>query len=146
MMKKSIKYSFLTCTLGYILIIASAVVLSVVVRMITGYYPSITFFMLALITFRLVEVHQAFFIAPPLVATFTMILLSGTSINRNMVAGISMASYYFLVGLVYVIMGAGEFPIEISILWLLWVFVLGFASSIIMNNYIVSRNKIHGAN
>ena len=90
-------------------------------------------FTLALITFRLVEVHQGFLMAPLLVATFTMMLLSKTSINRRIVAGLSMTSYYFLLALIYVIMGAGEFPIEILIPWLPWVFVLGFASSIIVD-------------
>jgi len=71
--------------------------------------------------------------APLLAATFMMMLLSKTSINRRIVAGLSMTSYYFLLALIYVIMGAGEFPIEILIPWLPWVFVLGFASSIIVD-------------
>lgn len=132
-MKNSIKYTILTCALGYFLIVASVVAVSIIVRMITGYYPSFAFFTLALITFRLVEIHQGFLVAPLLVATFTMMLLSKTSIDRRIVAGLSMASYYFLVALIYVIMGAGEFPIEILIPWLPWVFVLGFASSIIVD-------------
>lgn len=133
MMKNSIKYTILTCSLGYFLIVASVFVASIVVRINTGYYPSFTFFTLALITFRLVEIHQGFLAAPLLVATFTMMLLSKTSINRRIIAGLSMTSYYFLVALIYVIMGAGEFPIEILIPWLPWVFILGFASSIIVD-------------
>jgi len=133
MMENSVRYTILTCALGYFLIVASVVVVSIIIWMITGYYPSFTFFTLALITFRLVEVHQGFLMAPLLVATFTMMLLSKTSINRRIVAGLSMTSYYFLLALIYVIMGAGEFPIEILIPWLPWVFVLGFASSIIVD-------------
>jgi len=132
-MKNSIKYTILTCTLGYILIVASAVVHSIIVRMVTGYYPSFTGFTLALITLKLVEIHQGFLTAPLFVATFVMILLSKTSINRRIVAGLSVTSYYFLVTLIFVIMGVGDFPIKILTPWLLWIFILGFASSIIVD-------------
>lgn len=133
MMKNSIKYMILTCALGYLFIVASVVILSIIIRMITGYYPSFTFFTLALIAFRLVEIHQGFLIAPLLVAIFMMMLLSKTSINGRIVAGLSLTSYYFLVALIYLIMGAREFPIEILIPWLPWVFILGSASSIIVD-------------
>ena len=132
-MKMKRKTTILTCALGYFLIVASVVVVSIIVRMITGYYPSFRFFTLSLITFRLVEIHQGFIVAPLLVATFTMMLLSKTSINRRIVAGLSITSYYFLVGLIYVMIGAGDFPLDIFILWLSWVFILGFASSIIVD-------------
>ena len=133
MMKNSIKYTIFTCALGYFFIVASVVVLSIIIRIITGYYPSFTFFTLALITFRLVEIHQGFLIAPLLIAIFTMMLLSKTSINIRIVAGVSLTSYYFLLALIYLIIGAGEFPFEVLIPWLPWVFILGFTSSIIVD-------------
>lgn len=139
MMKNSTKYAILTCALGYFLIITSAAVISIIIRIITGYYPSFTFFTLALITFRFVEIHKGFLIVPLLVAIFMMILLSKTAINIRIVAGLSMDSYYFFLALIYVILGAGEFPFEILILWLPWVFILGFASSIIVDKLSFNR-------
>ena len=133
MMKNSTKHAILTCALGYFLIITSAAVISIIVKIITGYYPSFIFFTLALITFRLVEIHKGFLIIPLLVAIFTMILLSKMEINIKIVAGLSMNSYYLFLALIYVILGAGEFPFEILIPWFLWVFILGFASSIIVD-------------
>ena len=132
-MKNSTKYTILTCALGYFLIITSAAVISIIIKIITGYYPSFTFFTLALITFRLVEIHKGFLIVPLLVAIFTMLLLSKTTMNIKIVAGLSMNSYYFFLALIYVMLGAGEFPFEILILWLPWVFILVFASSIIVD-------------
>jgi len=101
--------------------------------MITGYYPSFTFFTLALVTFRLAEIHIGFVLAPLSVATFAMILLSKTSINRRMIAGLSMTFYYFFVALIYLTLSAGEFHIEILAPWLPWVFILGFSASIIVD-------------
>ncbi len=135
MEKNSIKYIILTCVLGYFFIITSVFIVSIFIRMITGYYPSFTFFTLALITFRFVEIHQGFLIAPPLVAIFTMIPLLKTSINKRIGAGLSMTSYYLLVTLIYVIKGAGEFSLVILIPWIPWVFILGFASSIIVDKF-----------
>jgi len=132
-MKSSIKYIILTCALSYFLIVSSVVFVSIIVWMITGYYPSFTFFTLALVTFRLAEIHIGFIIAPLSVAIFAMILLSKTSINRRMIAGLSMTFYYFFVALIYVTLSAGEFPIEILVPWLPWVFILGFSSSIIVD-------------
>lgn len=115
------------------MIVASAVAVSIIVRIVTGYYPSFTFFTLALITLRLVEIHQGFLIAPLLVAIFAMKLLSKTSINRRLVAGLSVTSYYFLVAVIFVILGASDFPLYILTLWLIWIFILGVVSSIIMD-------------
>jgi hypothetical protein len=36
---------------------------------------------------------------------------------------------------VYVLMGAGEFPLEIAIPWMLWVFAVGVASSIVLASF-----------
>ena len=125
------RYTILTCTSGYILTVASAIAGSIIVGMVTGYYPSFAAFTGALVTLRLVEIHPGFLIAPLLVAILTMLMLSRTSVNRRLVAGLSVASYYLLVALIFVILGAGDFPIGILTLWLIWIFALGVAASII---------------
>lgn len=133
MVKNSIRYTIITCVLGYLIIVASAITASIIVGLVTGYFPSLTFFTLGLITFRLVEIHPVFLIAPPLVAILVMTILSKTPINKRIVAGLSMCSYYLIVTLVFVIMGAGEFPFELLLPWLLWVFTIGFVSSLIVD-------------
>jgi hypothetical protein len=134
-MKSSIKYAFLTCTLGYVLIVAiSTVTILIISKMITGYYLHLTT-ILELITFNLIYIHQGFFIVPLAVAICTMALLLKFSQNKKLIAGLSMTSYYLIVALIYAIMGAREFPLEILILWLPWVFMLGFASSIIVDKF-----------
>lgn len=111
----------------------SAIVVSAAVGLITGYYPSSTFFTLALITFRVAEIHHGFVFAPPLVAVAAMILLSRTSINRRVAAGIGVSSFYFLVSLMYLIVGAGEFSVATAIPWVAWAFVIGLGSSVIVD-------------
>jgi len=100
--------------------------------LITGYYPSFTFFTLALMTFRL-EVHQAFFVAPLIVGITAMMLLNKTAIDAKIAAGLSTASYCLSIALIYMATGVSELPIEILLPWILWAFILGFASSIIMD-------------
>ncbi len=131
--KSSLKYAVAISALGYALIVGSAVVVSIIVRLITGYYPSFIHFTLALITFRLVEIHYGFLVLPPLVAIFMMMILSRTPINRRIAAGLSLNSYYLLVAFIYLIVGAGDFPMESSIPWLLLVFVVGFGASVIVD-------------
>jgi len=103
--------------------------------LITGYYPSFTFFTLALITFRLVEVHQAFFVAPLIVGITAMMLLNKTAIDAKIAARLSTASYYLSIALIYMATGVSELPIEILLPWILWAFILGFASSIIIDRF-----------
>jgi len=131
MTKNSVKYSILICVLGYLLIIASVIAVSIIVKLITGYYPSFTFFTLALITFRLIEIHQVFLIAPLSIAILVMMVLSKILNQTKIVAGLSMTSYYLLVTLIFLIIG-GEFPFELLLLWLPWTFFLGFVSPIIV--------------
>lgn len=132
-MEKSIGCVILTVALGYLLIIVSTIVLATLIWLITGYYPSFTFFTLALMTFRLVEVHQAFLVAPLIVGIAIMMLLNKTAIDSKIAAGLSTASYYLSIALIYMATGASELPIEILLPWILWAFILGFASSIILD-------------
>ena len=152
MRKNSIRGIILTCALGYSLVALSVLVVFAVVKVITGYYPSFTFFPLALITFRLSEISEAFLIAPLVVAILMMMLLSKTPINTRIVGGVSLTAYYVLVALILLV-GGGEFPCEILILWLPWTFLLGFTSTLIVDRLqrmqrafdcLFSRSRMYG--
>ena len=132
-MKHTIKYAVAVAILGYALLALSAVAVTLLVGLTTGYYPSVTFFTVALLTFRLTEIHWTLVLFPPLAAACAMILLSTTGLNRRIAAGLGLSSPYLLVALVYVLMGAGESPLEIAILWVAWAFVVGVASSIVVD-------------
>ncbi len=132
-MKKHIKHTILTCTLAYILTIASVLLVTTTSMLVFGLYISFVFFTLTLVTFRLYEIHQIFIMAPPIVAIVTMLLLSKTRINKRILAGLSMTIYYVVVTLIFLIMRAEEFPYEILIIWIPWVFILGALSSVIVD-------------
>jgi hypothetical protein len=55
--KHTIKYAVTVAILGYAVLALSAVAVTLLVGLTTGYYPSLTFFTLALLTFRLTEIH-----------------------------------------------------------------------------------------
>jgi len=128
--KHTIKYAVTVAILGYAVLALSAVAVTLLVGLTTGYYPCVTCLSLALLTFRLTEIHWTFVLFPPLAAACAMVLLSKTGLNRRIVAGLGLSSPYLLVALVYALMGAGELPLEIAILWVAWAFVVGVASSI----------------
>ena len=132
-MKHTIKYAVTVAILGYALLALSAVAVTLLVGLGPGYYPSVTFFTVALLTFRLTEIHWTLVLFPPLAAACGMIVLSTTGLNRRIAAGLGLSSPYLLVALVYVLMGAGESPLEIAILWVAWAFVVGVASSIVVD-------------
>ena len=134
-MKHTIKYAVTVAILGYALLALSAVAVTLLVGLGTGYYPSVTFFTVALLTFRLTEIHWTLVLFPPLAAACAMILLSKTAVNRRIAAGLGLSSPYLLVALVYVLMGAGEFPLETAIPWMVWVFAVGVASSIVVTRF-----------
>lgn len=146
--RHSIKYAALVSVLGYAFLVASALVVSSAIRVITGYYPSFTFFTLALITFRLTEIHYGFLLAPPLISIVVMTILSQTAINRAIRAGIGLSSYYIVVALMFVIVGAGDFPVGTSIPWIVWAFVVGVSSSIAVDRlcarYYGGKRGTHG--
>lgn len=133
MMIESIIYALVVCALGYAFIVGSAVAVWLSVRLLSGYYPSFTFFALALITLRLAEIHYGFILAPPLLATLTMVLLLRTSLDRRIAAGASLSSYYVLAAVLHLIAGAGEFSLQTSIPWMVWVFVMGLGASIVVD-------------
>jgi hypothetical protein len=125
----------LASSLGYVFVVVSAFVISATIEVVTGYYPSLQFFTLALITFRLIEIAQAFLIVPLLIAMFATILLSRIPMDTRIAGGFGLASYYILVGLIFAAMGGGDFPYEIMIIWVALVFLLGFLSAIAIDTF-----------
>ncbi len=128
--KNSIKDALITSLVGYVLLVGSALILSAAIRLITGYYASFTFFTLALLTFRLVELRYGFLLAPPLVALVVITLLSRTPVNVHLSAGIGLSSYYILVASMFLLTGAAEFSATSAIPWIVWAFIVGVGSSV----------------
>jgi len=128
-MKDSMLYAVIVSLLGYAVLAVSAVAITLLTGLITGYPPSLTFFTMALLTFRTYEIHWALVLFPPLVAASALMLLSNTPVNRRIAAGLGLSSPYLVIALGYVLMGAGEFPLEIAVAWVLWVYVVGVMSA-----------------
>jgi len=131
--KNQIRQIAIACILGYILVVASAVAVSIIIGLVTGYFPSLALFTLVLLTLGFVWLHPVFLVVPPVLAFSMMVFLSKTSINGKAAAGASIASYYILIELIYLISGTGDFPVEVTIPWIFWAFVLGVASSVIVD-------------
>jgi hypothetical protein len=74
-MKNKIINGVFTYVLGYLMFMASAFILSTVIKLITGYFPSFIHFTVALITLRLFEISQILLMAPLLSAIITFLLL-----------------------------------------------------------------------
>ena len=129
-MKHTIKYAVTVAILGYALLALSAVAVSLLIGLTTGYYQCVACISLPLLTFRLAEIHWALVLFPPLAAACAMILLSKTPVNRRIVAGLGLSSPYLLVAVMYMLLGAREFPLEVAIPWMAWAFLVGAASSI----------------
>lgn len=132
-MYKRIVKAVLASALGYVSVVLSAFAISATIGVVTGYYPSLTFFTLALITFRLIEINQVFLIVPPLIAMLATVILSCIPIDTRIAGGLGLASYYVLVGLIIAAVGGGDFSYEILILWAALVFLLGCLSATVMD-------------
>ena len=128
--KHRILYALSVSLVGYALLALSAAAVTLLVGLTTGYYPCLTCLTLALLTFRLNEIHWTLVLFPPLAAACAIVLLSKIGVNRRIAAGLGLSSPYLLVALVYVLMGAGEFPPEIAFAWIVWAFLVGAASSV----------------
>jgi hypothetical protein len=139
-MKGSILYALTVSLLGYAILALSAVAITLLTGLATGYHPSLTFFTMALLTFRTYEIHRALVLFPPLAAASAVILLSKTPLNRRIAAGLGLSSPYLLIALAYLLRGAGEFPQEIAIAWVAWVFVVGVASSAVVERLRVAKS------
>jgi hypothetical protein len=128
----TLKKAFNISALGYAMIVTTALILTIIWRLATGYFPSFHFFTMGLVTLRLVEVHKALIIAPLIVSTIALTLLSKTNLNQRFAAGLSLSAYYILAVLAFFVKGAGEFSYGISIILILWIYILGYASSVII--------------
>ena len=82
--KDSILYAVTFSLLGYAILALSAVAITILTGLATGYHPSPTFFTIALLTFRIYEIHWAFVLFPPLAAASATMLLSKTPLNIRM--------------------------------------------------------------
>ncbi len=125
----------LASALGYAFVVMSAFAISATIGVVTGYYPSLQFFTLALITFRMIEINQTFLIVPPLVAMFVTALLYRMPMDRRIAGGLGLASYYILVGVIFATTGGGDLPYEILIIWVALVFLFGFLSTAAIDTF-----------
>lgn len=132
---QSIIYALSVSFVGYALLALTALAITLLAGLATGYHPSLTFFTMSLLTLRVSEIHWALLLFPPLAAALATILLSKTPLHRRLVAGLGLSSPYLLIALVYVLMRAGEFPLEIVFPWVLWVFVVGVVSSVAVDRF-----------
>jgi hypothetical protein len=131
--KQTTKYALVVAFVGYALLALSTVAVALAAGLATGYFPCLTCFSLALLTFRLTQIHWTLLLFPPLAAACAMLVLSTTVLSRRIVAGLGQSSAYLLVVLVYVLLGAREFPLEVAIPWIVWAFPVGAASSIALD-------------
>jgi hypothetical protein len=139
-MKDSIAYSLTISLLGYAILALSAVAITLLTGLVTGYHPSLTFFTMALLTFRTYEIHWALVLFPPLAAASALMLLSKTPVNRRIAAGLGLSLPYLLIALAFLLMGAGEFPLEIAVVWMAWVYVVGVACAAIVEGLRVAKS------
>jgi hypothetical protein len=128
----TLKKAFKISVTGYALIVVSALILTLIWRLATGYFPSFLFFTMGLVTLRTVEIHNVFVIAPLIVSFITLALLSKTRLNERFTSGLSLSLFYFISSLAFFVKGAGEFSYGIAFIWILWVFVLGYTSSAVV--------------
>jgi len=139
--KHRILYGLSVSLLGYSLLALSAVAVTLVVGLATRYSPCATCFTLSLLTLRLNEIHWTLVLVPPLVAACAMVLLAKAGLNRRIAAGLGLSFPYLLVALVYVLMGAREFPLEIAFAWMVWACAVGAASSVVVNKLAQSLRR-----
>lgn len=133
-MGKLSKHAILASFAGYVMLVLSALAISLTIGSLTGYYTSPVYFTLVLVTFRLVELHRIFIMGPLVVSIITMNTLLKKGVGTMTASGIGLVSYYLLTAVVFLAMDAGEFPYGILIPWIIWVYVLGVVSSKIIRN------------
>jgi hypothetical protein len=126
--KHCILYALSISLLGYALLALSALAVALVVWLAAGYFPCLTCFTLALLTFRLTELHWTPVFFPPLAAACAIVSLSRARLNRRLVAGLGQSAPYLLVALVYATLGARESQLEVAAASTVWAFVVGTAS------------------
>jgi hypothetical protein len=135
MIRDPVRKVILTSAFGYVIIIIVVFAISIGFKLITGYYPSLTYFTFSLLTLRLIEFNSAFLIAPLLAAISVMIILLRISINMRMASGLGLSSYYVLVALIFAAIGAGDISYEAVGLWILLTFFIGLLSAIVIERF-----------
>ncbi len=140
-MNNSSGRAILISSIGYILILASArVIAPIVISNLEGYSLfSTEIFMQFIVTSGFVETGSFVFtpflvIAPLLIAVPVMTLLFSISLNRKIVAGLGLMSYYPIAILYNLIVGNGGWLL--FIFWALWVFFLGMLASKVVEKYL----------
>lgn len=135
MTRDPVRKAILTSAFGYAIIIIVVFAISIGVKLITSYYPSLTYFALSLLTFRLIEFNSAFLIAPLLASISAMIILLRISINMRIASGLGLSSYYVLVALIFAAIGAGDISYEAVGLWILLTSFIGLLSAIVIERF-----------
>lgn len=121
------KKIILNSLVGYFLIWLSAFIVWLVVSLSTGYWQSLEL-LISLICFRLNEL-SILFIFVPLVFSFIIgFIFSKFKFKGKIVSGLNLSLYYIIAFIVFLVVGAGEFPYWLSLIWMIWVFVLGVLS------------------
>jgi len=75
MTREQVRTAIITSVLGYTIVIIVIFAISISIKLITGYYLSLTYFALSLLTLKLIEFNSVFLIAPLLTAISVMIIL-----------------------------------------------------------------------
>jgi hypothetical protein len=123
-----LKESFKVSVLGYLMIIVSALIIQLIIKLESGFYPSFFEFTMLLLTFRLWVVNRLFILGPLLTTSISLVILSKTSVDKRIAGGISLSSFYILAAVTFYLEGAAEFSYAMLGFWIIWVFVLGFVS------------------
>lgn len=137
--RQRVAHALIISFVGYALLALSALAVTLLVGLATGYFPCVTCFTLPLLTLRLTEIHWTFILLPPVASAFALLLLSKSPLNRRIAAGLALSSPYLLVSLMYVLAGAREFPLDIALLWIAWAFLVGIASAVAVYRLTPSR-------
>ncbi|WP_455278761.1 hypothetical protein [[Eubacterium] cellulosolvens] len=135
MTREQVRKAIITSVLGYAIIIIVIFAISNSIKFITGYYPSLTYFTLSLLTLRLIEFNSVFLIAPILTAISVMIILLRISIDMRIASALGLSSYYIIVTLFFATIDAGDISYEAVSLWIFLTFSIGLLSAIVTGRF-----------
>jgi hypothetical protein len=68
-----------------------------------------------------------------LAALVAITLLSRTPVNVHLSAGIRLNSYYIVAAFMFLLTGAAEFSATAVIPWIVWSFIVGVGSSVLVD-------------
>lgn len=125
-MNKGLLLSNLKLSLvGYALILASSAFATISIRLVTGYWPSLDFFTLSLVTSSLYSAYEVSLIVPLITAFLLNLLLPKYIKSPKISLGLSLSAYYLAVPVLLLAGGAQEASFFLMLLWAAWVFLLG---------------------